>query len=118
MLLGKIICYSEKNFSELNNNFLLIIKINQYNICPCLINFFLKQSVTVHTGLEICPKGCSAIVDSGSSAIYGPALEINELNSKLGFAEDGSIDCSAINNLPSKFIVSKNDFFQSLTYKF
>jgi len=66
-----------------------------------------EWSVKVKIGIELCSKGCSAIVDSGSTLINGPYSEINELNSKLGFDSDGNIACSLINTLPSNFYSKK-----------
>jgi len=59
------------------------------------------NSVTVKNVMTICSKGCEAIVDSGTTLICGPSKEINRLNARLGFDQNGNIDCSSIDSLPS-----------------
>ncbi len=50
----------------------------------------------------ICSNGCQAIADSGMTLIVGPAKEIEQLNSKLGFDLRGNIACAFVGTLPCK----------------
>lgn len=63
---------------------------------------FKKKSVTVSSHFVMCPNGCEAMVDSGTTLISGPLLEIKQLNAMLGFDSDNMISCSSIHTLPSK----------------
>ena len=66
---------------------------NKYNTI-WVINF---ASISVNeTALKLCdPAGCSASLQVGGySHIIGPGNKINELNAKLGFSSEGSLeDC-------------------------
>ena len=58
---------------------------------------------------SICKGGCSAIADTGTSIIYGPASDINTIISALGpyvaAVGDGNyvVNCNYISKLPSKY---------------
>ena len=47
---------------------------------------------------------CDGIIATGTSFIYGPQADIDNLNYQIGFYDDGSIDCSLISNLSCNLI--------------
>ena len=53
-------------------------------------------------GVNVCTKGCYAFADTGHTLLSGVRSEIKQINKKLGFASDGSIDCNKRATMPSK----------------
>jgi cathepsin D len=55
--------------------------------------------------IRVCNGGCQAIADSGTTIIHGPEGDVNAMNGLIGaVGKYGMIQCSAIPNLPSKFV--------------
>lgn len=51
---------------------------------------FLSSSVSVGAGMLFCVEGCSAVVDTGTSYITGPASSVSLLMKTIGAQEDES----------------------------
>ena len=70
---------------------------------------FIIDSISVQ-GLTVCPDGCDAIADTGVYLIVGPQDDIDQINAQLGFEEDGYIDCSQIDSMPSIVLYAASHF--------
>ena len=53
----------------------------------------------------MCPLGCDAIMNSVSTYTVGPEDEVYALNERLGFDDDGEIDCENVAKLPGIYLV-------------
>ncbi|OWA50766.1 Cathepsin D [Hypsibius exemplaris] len=64
-----------------------------------------------------CLKGCPAIVDTGTSLLYGPKVDIARINTAIGaFPGDTTgeiyyVDCSTISSMPTVFFVIEQVHF-------
>ena len=52
--------------------------------------FFPSSSVSVGTRIMFCMEGCTAVIDTGSSYITGPASSVSELMTTIGAQLDES----------------------------
>ncbi|KMQ81838.1 lysosomal aspartic protease, partial [Lasius niger] len=67
------------------------------------------------SGFTLCPRGCAAIVDTGSSAIFGPIKDITIINYYIGVFRnsegDAIVNCNRIPELPIiSFIIGGKTF--------
>ncbi|XP_071569189.1 lysosomal aspartic protease-like [Temnothorax nylanderi] len=59
---------------------------------------------------NLCANGCQTIVDTGTTKIAGPPLDIAVINREIG-VNDGTVDCNEIFNLPDiNFVLGGKTF--------
>jgi len=63
-----------------------------------LSKVYLKVGDKDSKGVDVCPDGCSAIIDSGTSLIAAPTSALQKLSQQLGKIEN---DCSNFHELPN-----------------
>ncbi|KAJ7329811.1 hypothetical protein JRQ81_015985 [Phrynocephalus forsythii] len=73
------------------------------------------DNVKIQGQIVACDSGCEAIVDSGTSLIVGPVLEIKSLQEHIGATPLSSgeffVDCKRLSSLPSiTFTIGGKDF--------
>uniref|UniRef100_A0A8C6VKJ9 Peptidase A1 domain-containing protein n=1 Tax=Naja naja TaxID=35670 RepID=A0A8C6VKJ9_NAJNA len=73
------------------------------------------ESVKIQGQIVACKNGCEAIVDSGTSLITGPLLDIKKLQAKIGAVPNPSgeflVDCRRLSSLPSiSFTIGQKEF--------
>ncbi|XP_015667270.2 cathepsin E-like [Protobothrops mucrosquamatus] len=73
------------------------------------------ENVKIQGQIAACKNGCEAIVDSGTSLITGPLLDINKLQAKIGAVPSSSgeflVDCRRLSSLPSiSFTIGQKEF--------
>ncbi|XP_013911572.1 PREDICTED: cathepsin E-like [Thamnophis sirtalis] len=73
------------------------------------------ENVKIQGQIVACKNGCEAIVDSGTSLITGPLLDIKKLQAKIGAVPSSSgeflVDCRRLSSLPSiSFTFGQKEF--------
>ncbi|KAM4748866.1 cathepsin E-like [Rhinophrynus dorsalis] len=73
------------------------------------------DNVKIHGEKMFCQNGCEAIIDSGTSLITGPRVDIGKLQSLLGATPtlfgEYILDCNRISSLPSvTFTIGQRDY--------
>lgn len=73
----------------------------------------IKNRISVNVSgvsLNLCPiQGCTARLQVGGySLIHGPLAQVNELNAKLGFDSDGSVECEKTSSMSSLCFLLKS----------
>ncbi|KAL7982607.1 hypothetical protein Chor_010205, partial [Crotalus horridus] len=73
------------------------------------------ENVKIQGQIAACKNGCEAIVDSGTSLITGPLLDIKKLQAKIGAVPSSSgeflVDCRRLSSLPSiSFTIGQKEF--------
>ncbi|XP_026555456.1 cathepsin E-like [Pseudonaja textilis] len=73
------------------------------------------ENVKIQGQIVACRNGCEAIVDSGTSLITGPLLDIKKLQAKIGAvpgpAGEFLVDCRRLSSLPSiSFTIKQKEF--------
>lgn len=73
------------------------------------------DNIKVHGRVAFCPNGCEAIVDSGTSLITGPSVDVKKLQKLIGatplYFGEYTVDCLHISNLPTvTFTIGKRDY--------
>ncbi|XP_034258950.1 cathepsin E-like [Pantherophis guttatus] len=73
------------------------------------------ENVKIQGQIVACKNGCEAIVDSGTSLITGPLLDIKKLQAKIGAVPSSSgeflVDCRRLSSLPSiSFTIGQKEF--------
>ncbi|ETE62707.1 Cathepsin E-B, partial [Ophiophagus hannah] len=73
------------------------------------------ENVKIQGQIVACKNGCEAIVDSGTSLITGPLLDIKKLQAKIGAVPSSSgeflVDCRRLSSLPSiSFSIRQKEF--------
>jgi len=63
-----------------------------------LSNVYMRTSNKKGEALDVCPNGCSAIIDSGTSLIAAPHAALQRLAAQLGEIKE---DCSNFHELPN-----------------
>ncbi|RDD37560.1 Cathepsin D [Trichoplax sp. H2] len=61
------------------------------------------DSGTVNRGVKFCTHGCTAIIETGTSLIFGPSKDIQRIQHAIGAQKIGGqnfIDCTKIKSLP------------------
>lgn len=76
-------------------------ELNYVNLTEQSAWVFEMDSVYVED-VSVCSGGCQAFADTGHILLSGPEADISKINDKLGFDENGTIDCSKVELLPSK----------------
>ncbi|XP_025269288.1 lysosomal aspartic protease isoform X2 [Camponotus floridanus] len=63
------------------------------------------------TSEDLCEESCQVVVDTGSSLITGPELDIAKINTFIGVDEHKTVDCNRIFQLPTiRFILGGKAF--------
>ncbi|XP_028309573.1 renin isoform X2 [Gouania willdenowi] len=64
----------------------------------------MMKGVSVGMEMMFCAEGCTAVIDTGSSFITGPASSVSMLMKTIGAQQDESgykVDCETVKSLPS-----------------
>ncbi|EFN67154.1 Lysosomal aspartic protease, partial [Camponotus floridanus] len=79
----------------------------------------IKMDKIQINNISLCENSCEALVDTGSGGIFGPTLEINNINREIRTGENGmvnnlsqsTLNCNQISELPTvSFILTGNAF--------
>ncbi|XP_018397790.1 PREDICTED: lysosomal aspartic protease-like [Cyphomyrmex costatus] len=65
--------------------------------------------------ITLCPNGCEAVIDTGTSLIIGPPSDIDIINKLIGATyteEEMMVDCNMISSLPDIYLILNGVLFK------
>lgn len=104
-------CYGNFQLIGLKLFFYCVFLKTNINFTNLEISIKNRISVNVSdVSLNLCPiQGCTARLQVGGySLIHGPLAQVNELNAKLGFDSDGSVECEKTSSMSSLCFLLKS----------
>lgn len=87
------------------------------------INFYIFYFFRIsYNNYDICHYNCYAVIDTGTSLIIGPSIQVDILNKQLGSTSStmgiAILDCDKVNNLGNvtfrfdntNYVLTKDDY--------